>query len=126
MKVEKVRSSHARSTLHARYSLTTDNALRIDMMASATRKTPVNLTSHPYFNLAGHETGIRGLFEHEVRINSSSYLVSSPELVPTGDTRRAEGVLDLRIPQVLLPARPRFFPPSLSAPRTQSSFATYL
>ena len=44
------------------YTLQDDDALRIDYHATTTRPTPVNLTSHPYFNLAGH--GNRSVLDH--------------------------------------------------------------
>ncbi|XP_063230497.1 galactose mutarotase-like [Bacillus rossius redtenbacheri] len=92
--------------VNARYFLTTDNALVISTTATCSRKTPVSLTSHPYFNLAGHEAGPKGLFEHEVCVNASRYLATNQWKVPTGELRRAEGVMDLRVPQVMGKAIP--------------------
>ena len=42
--------------VHVIYELTEDNAINIDHMATLADDKPtiVNLTSHPYFNLAGH------------------------------------------------------------------------
>lgn len=37
----------------ATYSISDDGALTLDMRASATKSTPINLTNHAYFNLAG-------------------------------------------------------------------------
>ena len=42
----------------AKYSLSTNGkALQIEYSATSTKKTPINLSNHMYFNLAGHETG---------------------------------------------------------------------
>lgn len=36
------------------FQLTVDNKLVIAMKAAATKPTPINITNHAYFNLAGH------------------------------------------------------------------------
>lgn len=36
------------------FKLTDEGELRIEMKAFATKATPINLTNHSYFNLAGH------------------------------------------------------------------------
>ena len=36
------------------FHLTTDGELRIEMKVFVTKATPINLTNHSYFNLAGH------------------------------------------------------------------------
>lgn len=38
----------------AKFQLTDDGKLIIEMMALTTKATPINLTNHSYFNLAGH------------------------------------------------------------------------
>ena len=37
-----------------RMRLTEDNELQIKFKANTTKATPINLTTHPYFNLKGH------------------------------------------------------------------------
>ncbi|XP_073980236.1 galactose mutarotase-like isoform X2 [Rhodnius prolixus] len=68
-----------------KYTLTHDNYLVVRICASTNKITPVNMTNHSYFNLAGHETGAKGLFSHKLKINANKYTELDPEsLTPTG------------------------------------------
>lgn len=67
------------------YELTDDSELRITYKAKTTLPTPINLTNHAYFNLAGHDAGSKGVYEHEIFIDADSYTPTNAKLIPTGD-----------------------------------------
>ena len=65
------------------YTLTDDNALRIDATAASDRPTLVNLTHHSYFNLAGAGSG--DVLKHAVGIDADRWLPDTPSGVPSGE-----------------------------------------
>jgi aldose 1-epimerase len=79
------------------YSVDDPGQLRIDYEATTDRDTVVNLTSHSYFNLAGHGEGdVRG---HELTIPAESITALGPGLIPTGERRPVAGTpFDFRRP----------------------------
>ncbi|KAF5913101.1 hypothetical protein HPG69_009052 [Diceros bicornis minor] len=56
--------------------------LVVNYRAQASQTTPVNLTNHSYFNLAGQ--GSPNIYDHEVTIEADAFLPVDETLIPTG------------------------------------------
>ena len=63
-----------------RYTLTPDNAFRMDYRVSSDADTVVNLTNHTYFNLSGGGT----VLNQRLKLFASNYLESRADTCPTG------------------------------------------
>lgn len=84
----------------ARYSVE-GNTLRLLSLGAATSKpTPVSLSAHPYFNLAG--VPAVDIFGHEITIAAEAFLPTDRQQIPTGEIRPVDGtVFDLRQPTAI-------------------------
>jgi aldose 1-epimerase len=69
------------------YTVTDNNELRVDYEATTDKATPVNLTNHAYFNLAGGGD----VLDHILTLNAKQYTPADDELIPTGKIETVEG-----------------------------------
>ena len=74
-------------TVRAVYTLTSDNALRLEFTATTSKDTVINLTHHSYFNLAGQGD----VLGHEVLINAGHFTPVDSTLIPIGELRPVKG-----------------------------------
>jgi aldose 1-epimerase len=78
------------------YRLLEPATLRVELSATSTKPTIVNLTQHTYFNLDG-SSDVR---DHELSLLSDFYTPSDEELIPTGEIRAVAGTpFDFRQPR---------------------------
>jgi aldose 1-epimerase len=69
------------------YTLTEDNALKLQYTATTDKDTVVNLTHHSYFNLAGQGD----ILGHQVTIPADKYTPVDSALIPTGELAPVAG-----------------------------------
>lgn len=88
--------------VQATYQLSSKNELSLIMSATSTKPTPVNLTNHSFFNLAGHNKGKTGIMEHTMCINADRFTEVDHESIPTGELKcLTDTNMDLQVPRTL-------------------------
>lgn len=82
------------------YTLTDANELRLDYEATTDKATPLNITQHTYFNLAGHDAG--SVLQHELMLRASRFMPVDARLIPTGEFRPVvDTPFDFRLPRAI-------------------------
>ena len=71
------------------YTLKNDNSLQLRFEATSDKPTPVNLTNHNYFNLAGEGSG--SICDHELTLNADFITRVNADNIPTGQMVPVKG-----------------------------------
>ena len=80
------------------YTLTSDDALKLEFTATTDKDTVINLTHHSYFNLAGKGD----VLNHVVMIDADKFTPVDSTLIPTGELRPVDGTpFDFRTPTAI-------------------------
>ncbi len=83
-----------------RYELNDKNEWTMDYTARTEKATPVNLSNHAYWNLAGAQSG--PVLDQVLTVNADKYLRVDGALIPTGEMAPVQGTpLDFRTPHTI-------------------------
>jgi aldose 1-epimerase len=82
------------------YTLTPRNELILEYTARTDKATPINLTNHSYFNLAGRGHG--DILQHQLRLYADRYTPTDATQIPTGEIAAVAGTpFDFRTPAAI-------------------------
>lgn len=82
------------------YTLTDDNAIRIEYCATTDAKTVINMTNHSYFNLSGNPSN--PAIDHILYINASNFTPVDSTFMTTGEIASVEGTpMDFTTPKAI-------------------------
>lgn len=85
-------------SVDVQYTVGNDQSLRIDYTAITDRATPVNLTSHCYFNLSGGSDST--ILNHELMLLANHFTPVNEQLIPTGIIASVKGTpMDFTTPK---------------------------
>jgi aldose 1-epimerase len=71
------------------FTVTEQNELKIEYTATTDKATPINLSNHSYFNLAGRTT--EPVLGHELMLSADHYTPVDETLIPTGEIAPVAG-----------------------------------
>ncbi len=71
------------------FTVTEQNELKIEYTATTDKATPINLSNHSYFNLAGRTS--EPVLGHELLLKASHYTPVDETLIPTGEIAEVAG-----------------------------------
>ncbi|MGJ5817999.1 aldose epimerase family protein [Paludibaculum fermentans] len=82
------------------YSLSNNDDIQIDYLATTDKATVLNITNHTYFNLAGQGNG--DILSQVMQINADHFTPVDSGLIPTGELKDVTGTpFDFRKPTVI-------------------------
>lgn len=82
------------------FTLTEDNAIKIDYNATSDQKTVINMCNHSFFNLAGDPT--KPITDNELYVNADSFTPVDSTFMTTGEIVTVKGTpMDFTTPKVV-------------------------
>ena len=75
-------------SVEATYSVTENDELTLQFSATTDKTTPVNLTNHAFFNLAGEGNG--SILDHQLTLPSQYFCVINKDKIKTGEIRKVQ------------------------------------